>query len=202
MVSGEILASLCSIATAILTRFHEDNPLKDGIGKEELRSRLYNGLDQKLYSLVIHSLTREKAIVVDQASVRLAAHKVSLKEDEQVLRSELEHSFRSAALSPPTQKDLLAAFAAASPASLSEVVALLVRDKKLVRVTEDLYFHRDALEDLKMSMIDYLKNNAEIDAQGFKELTGVTRKFSIPLMEYFDKEKVTIRIGNKRVLRK
>jgi len=201
MISGDVLANLCSTASAILGQFHEDNPLKDGIGKEELRSRMYNGLDQKLYNLVVQTLTRNNVIVVDQAFVRLASHKVSLKEDEQALRADLEQSFKLAGLSPPTHKDLLSAFHTYSSASLSEVIALLVRDKKLVRVTEDLYFHRNALEDLKTSMVDYLKNNNEIDAQGFKELTGVTRKFSIPLMEYFDKEKLTIRVGNKRVLR-
>ena len=102
---------------------------------------------------------------------------------------------------PPTKKDLLAKLTKYSKQSVDEVLALLVQESKLERVTEDLYFTTASLEKLENDLVDFLKAKGEIDAQGFKELTGLTRKFSIPLMEYFDKKKVTIRVENKRVLR-
>lgn len=201
MISGDFLEKLCDLSKSILVKFHQDNPLKEGAGKEELRSRLYTGIGQKLFNLVIQTLAKKNEIVVDNAFVRLASHKVSLKEDEKALQFDLEKSFKSAGLSPPTKKELLATFHHYSAGLLAEVMALLVQDMKLVRVTEDLYFHHDSLEKLKESLIAYLKTKNEIDASSFKELTGLTRKFSIPLMEFFDKEKVTIRVGDKRVLR-
>ena len=75
------------------------------------------------------------------------------------------------------------------------------RDDELVKVTEDLYFHKPALENIKETLVSLLAKQGEIDTPAFKDLTGLSRKFSIPLLEYFDKIKVTIRIGDKRILR-
>ncbi len=78
---------------------------------------------------------------------------------------------------------------------------LLTRDKILVKVTDELYYHTEPLIELKDKLHSYLTDNKEIDAQAFKSMTDLSRKFSIPLLEYFDKVKLTIRVGNKRVLR-
>jgi len=76
-----------------------------------------------------------------------------------------------------------------------------VREEALKKINEDLYFNAQSLTDLQGKLVEFLKKEGEINAQGFKSLTGLTRKFSIPLMEYFDKAKVTIRVGDKRILR-
>jgi selenocysteine-specific elongation factor len=82
-----------------------------------------------------------------------------------------------------------------------EVLDLLVREQVLVKISEDLYFQARALKDLQEQLVAFIKQEGEIDAPRFKNLTGLTRKFSIPLLEYFDKIKVTIRVGDRRLLR-
>ena len=79
---------------------------------------------------------------------------------------------------------------------------LLIREEKLIKVNETLYFDAQNLNKLTQDVIDFIQKHGEIDAPSFKELTGLTRKFSIPILEYFDKIKLTIRVGDKRVLRK
>jgi selenocysteine-specific elongation factor len=133
--------------------------------------------------------------------IRLPEHKVSLKEDEQMLRRELETFYRQADLAPPTIKEVMANFSKYPQQSLKEVLAILVQDDVLSKVTEDLYFYKPAMENLKEELVALLVKDGEIDTPAFKELTGLSRKFSIPLLEYFDKTKVTIRVGDKRILR-
>lgn len=201
MISAEVLAALEQRTTEILERFHLDNPLKDGIAKEELRSRLYQGLEPRLFQLVVNSLSKSGLIVQDKAVVRMAGHEVSLQADTSTLRRDIEMLFREAGLNPPTRKEILAHFAKQPEKLVWEIVDVLVRDAKLTRISGDLYFHCDSLAALEKNLREVLAIDGEIDAQGFKSLTGLSRKFSIPLLEYFDRQKVTIRVGDKRVLR-
>jgi selenocysteine-specific elongation factor len=76
-----------------------------------------------------------------------------------------------------------------------------VRDGFLAKATEELYFYRPALDNLKDKLVEFLVREGEIDMPAFKDLTGLSRKFSIPLLEYFDKTRVTMRVGDKRILR-
>jgi selenocysteine-specific elongation factor len=82
-----------------------------------------------------------------------------------------------------------------------EVLELLVREQVLVKISEDLYFPSRALTELQGQLVAFIRKEGEIDAPRFKTLTGLTRKFSIPLLEYFDRIKVTIRVGDRRLLR-
>jgi selenocysteine-specific elongation factor len=138
----------------------------------------------------------------DQALIRLTGHKVSLKEDEKNLRKELETFYRQADLAPPTIKEVMAKFNSYRQDLLKEVLAIMVRDNALAKVSEDLYFYKPALENLKEKLVTLLVSQGEIDTPAFKDMTGLSRKFSIPLLEYFDKTKVTIRVGDKRILRR
>jgi selenocysteine-specific elongation factor len=72
----------------------------------------------------------------------------------------------------------------------------------LIKVKEDLYFHKKAIEDLKIQLVAFLKENGEIGTPQFKDMTGASRKYTIPLIEYFDKSQLTVRVGDSRVLRK
>ena len=87
-------------------------------------------------------------------------------------------------------------------AMVKEVLALLLRQGKLVKISESLYYHVDTINTLAQDLVAFITREGEIDAPRFKELTGLTRKFSIPLLEYFDKIKLTIRVGDTRILRK
>jgi len=102
-------------------------------------------------------------------------------------------------LQPPYFKDVKGNF----PGNTAEeVLEVMVKDGILVKVKEDLYFHREAIEDLQRRLVAFLKDNGEITTPQFKDMTGASRKYTIPLIEYFDKSQVTVRVGDNRVLRK
>jgi len=186
---------------SVLASYHRDNPLKAGLPREELRSLLYRGLDQRLLQFLLNDLQKKGEIAQDQALIHLSEHKVSLKEDEKILRRELESFYKEADLAPPTIKEVMAKFARYPQPLLKEVMAIMVRDDALTKATEDLYFYKPSMEKLKEKLVALLVRQGEIDTPAFKEMTGLSRKFSIPLLEYFDKTKVTIRVGDKRILR-
>ena len=202
MISLVAYEKLCEKIHAILRGYHEENPLKTGLPKEELRSRLYRGLDQRLFQFLLNDLQKKGEVDQDQALIRLAGHKVSFKEDEKNLHRELETFYRQADLAPPTIKEVMAKFSSYQQDLVKEVLAVMVRDNVLTKVSEDLYFFNPAMESLREKLVAHLVSNGEIDTPAFKDMTGLSRKFTIPLLEFFDKTKVTIRVGDKRILRR
>ena len=201
MIAAFVYEKLWEKVRTILAAYHKENPLKTGLPKEELRSRLYRGLDQRLFQFLLNDLQKKGEIDQDQALVRLAGHKVSLKEDEKKLRRELETFYQEADLAPPTIKEVMAKFSSYQQDLVKEVLAIMIRDNALVKVTEELYFYKPAMGNLKEKLVARLAREGEIDTPAFKDMTGLSRKFSIPLLEYFDKIKVTMRVGDKRLLR-
>jgi len=201
MVEATVYEGLKAKALESLERFHADNPLKPGLAKEELRARLHRGLDQKLFQFLLNDLLKSGRMEQDQAVIRLAGHRVALKEDENRLRLELEKLYRDAGLAVPTLKEALARFDSAPPNLVREVFDMLEQQGVLARINADLYCHVEVLAELKHAILAYFTEQSELDAPAFKTLTGVSRKFAIPLLEYFDRVKVTMRVGDKRILR-
>jgi selenocysteine-specific elongation factor len=201
MVSSAVYEKLEKKLRSVLASYHQKNPLKTGVAKEELRALLSKRLDQRLFQFLLNDLQKKGEIAQDQALVRLYDHRVSLKEDEETLRRELETFYKKADLTPPTIKEVNAQFSRYPQDLVKEVLAIMVRDAALSKVSEGLYFFKPSLENLKKKLVALLVKEGEIDTPAFKEMTGLSRKFSIPLLEYFDKTKITIRVGDKRILR-
>ncbi|MDW7772497.1 MAG: selenocysteine-specific translation elongation factor [Desulfobulbaceae bacterium] len=202
MVAAPIFQKLTDLILETLERYHKEFPLKSGLMKEELRSTLKPPVDQKIFQYALGSLVKQKSIVQDQAEVRLADFKVVLQVDEKALKQEIIDMYRQTPLQPPNYKDVLSAMHAYPESQIRQVFDLLLKENKLTKISESLYFLTGELDGLADKLGKYIQANGEIDAQGFKELSGLTRKYSIPLLEYFDKIKLTIRIGDKRILRK
>ena len=134
--------------------------------------------------------------------VRLAGHTVTLQLDEQEVERKIRAIYSGAGLAPPNAKEVIAGFDTLAEKQVKQVMEHLVKQEVLIKLNETLYFDAKAVQQLQESVVAYIRKEGEIDAQRFKDLTGLTRKFSIPLLEYFDKIKLTIRIDDKRVLRK
>jgi len=145
-------------------------------------------------------LTREGKIAVERDQVRLASHKVQLAGEQEELLRGLEALYHRGRLTPPTLKEVEAALKVPLP-KIQQLLPVLVNQGNLVKVKEDLYFHADAMAKLKADLVDFLKKNGEISVPQFKDLTNTTRKFTIPLLEYFDTNRVTVRVGEARRLR-
>ncbi|CAK8718048.1 selenocysteine-specific translation elongation factor [Candidatus Electrothrix laxa] len=186
----------------LLEQYHKDNPLKTGLAREEIRSRLKPPVDQKMFQYMMTGLAKNGLIVQEGAEVRLSTHEVTLQVDEQDMQEKIGRLYKDAGLRPPNLKDVLALFAEFPEKQIRQVIDLLLQNSTLIKINEALFFHAEELHQLADTLQEYLGKEEEIDAPGFKDLTGLSRKFSIPLLEYFDKIKLTIRVGDKRILRK
>jgi selenocysteine-specific elongation factor len=200
-VIGEAaLASLAERAVAAVAAFHAAQPLLPGMPREELRAKV--SADGKLLHLVVESLTQKGALAADRDTVRLPSHDPARQKAQAGLAPLAERTltlYATAALQPPRPVEAAAALAV-DPRELAPVIDLLVRGGSLVRM-KDLLFHAPAVDALREKLIAHLKAHAQISPQEWKDLVGASRKFTIPLAEHFDNEKVTMRVGEVRKLR-
>jgi selenocysteine-specific elongation factor len=175
--------------------FHKKNPLVGGINKEELREQVE--ATPEVFEAVAGMLVRDKKIEVAGDLVRLQGLGVVMKDEEAESKKKIEDAFSAAGLKVPALGEVLAGLKV-DRVRAQKIVTLLLRDKVLVKVSDELVFHRSALEELRRRIAAYKVKSAKIDVAQFKELTGVTRKYAIPLLEYLDRERVTKRVGDAR----
>jgi len=184
-----------------LTDYHSANPLKAGMPKEELKSKFPLLTNSKIFNQVLNQMIKNQQIVQEENTVRLESHKVSLGQDQADIRNKIIKTYQDGGLQPPYFRDVIRELNIA-PKHVQEVLMLLVEEGQVVKTKDDLYFDARAVDDLKTKLVEFLKSNGEITTPQFKEMTGVSRKFVIPLIEYFDAKNVTLRIGDSRRLRK
>jgi len=177
-----------------LKLFHRQNPLLAGASKEELRSKFLAGAPPSLMDAL---LARSKTLTVDAETIRLSSHKVALKQDEADATAKIENAFRSGGLATPAVPEVLAK-SGVDPARARTLLQLMLRDKRLVRVSDDLVFHASAMESLRSLLAK--KKGAHFAVPEFKDWTGISRKYAIPLLEYLDRERITRRDGDARVV--
>ena len=185
-----------------LEEFHEENPLAPGRSKEELKSKVLSTWGPpKLFQKLLDDLVRSGRVVQEKDLVRLARHEVSLGEEEGRIRRRIESIFLDSGLTPPSRARVLEELPGA-PGVSQGIFDLMVREGTLVRLKEDLYFHRSVLERVKDLVEKFMHEHGEMGVNDFRELTGgLSRKYMIPLLEYLDSRKITIRVGDKRRLR-
>jgi selenocysteine-specific elongation factor len=131
----------------------------------------------------------------------LEGHRISLGQDQADVRQKITRIYRNGGLQPPYFRDVVKGLEA-DPKHVQDVMMLLVEEGQIVKTKDDLYFDARAVADLKSRLVDFLKTNGEITTPQFKEMTGVSRKYVIPLIEYFDAKNVTLRVGDSRKLRR
>jgi len=177
--------------------FHSQNPLVAGMSKEALREKLQ--LSPDVFALALQQLISSKKLDISGELVRLPGGGVVMKDEEAESKKLIEDAFLSAGLKAPALKDVLAGLKVDKNRA-QKIVTLLLRDKTLLKISEDLVFHRNALEELRKTVHAEKSRSPRIDVSHFKDLTGVTRKYAIPLLEYLDREHVTRRVGDERVI--
>jgi selenocysteine-specific elongation factor len=182
-----------------LREFHDRYPIKTGLAKEELRTKLPLEVDVKLFQILIHGLIQSKEAVLEKDKLKIPGHQIS-SVDEKGLVKRVEEAILRGRLQPPSPVEVSAEWSEEEEKVLA-VFEHLVHEGVLVKIKSGMYFHRIPFENLKGELINYLKSHQEITTPQFKELTGASRKYAIPLIEYFDQMKLTLRVGEKRVLR-
>jgi len=181
---------------AALDSFHRTNPLTPGMSREELRKR-FPDLLPEIFEQALSELAAQKKIEVSGELVRVAGRGVVMKDEEAEAKKTIENAFSTAGLKVPYLKDVLAGLPV-DKARAQKIVTLLLRDKVLVKVSDELVFHRQALDGLRKLMAEQKNKTPKIDVGAFKDLIGVTRKYAIPLLEYLDRERITRRVGDMR----
>ena len=190
---------LREMALAQLKEFHQRSPMKSGLAKEELRTKLPMELDVKLFQILLNGLIQSKEILLEKDKLRLPTHQISSM-DERGLIKRVEEAVLKAGLQSPSPRELSEAWSEKEE-GVQAVFEHLVHEGVLVKIKSGIYIHRVPFGDLKGELVSYLKKNKEITTPQFKEMTNASRKYAIPLIEYFDQIKLTIRLGEKRVLR-
>jgi selenocysteine-specific elongation factor len=184
----------------ILETYHKEYPLKAGMTKEALKSKLPRGLGTRAFNLLLNELTKSDTVVQAKDVIRLSEHRIALEADQEDIRYNIEEAYLQSDLQPPYFRELVASMGQDS-SRMRDILGHMLEEGILVKVKEDLYFHKDVMAALKDRLVSYLKANTEITTPQFKEMIKVTRKYLIPLIEYFDATKVTLRVGDIRRLR-
>ncbi len=183
----------------VLEAFHAQYPLRAGISREELRGRA-GSADERIFSHMLGTLEGERLVKAEKDKVRLATHQIRLSPAQQMAVDKVEALFRSAGAAPPSPEEALVK-AGLGGSEENELFQFLLEERRLVRIKESLLFHADILKAIEDKLVAYLKEKKEIGPAEMKDLLGISRKYAIPLMEYFDGQRVTTRVGDKRVLR-
>ncbi len=189
------LASLQQRMLRVIGDFQRQNPLENGITRERLRENLKAA--DSVFDRALEDLDRERMIAIAGELVRLPGLGVVMKDEEAEAKKKIEEAFAAAGLKVPALQEVIAGLKI-DKARAQKIVTLLLRDRVLVKISDELVFHRGALEQLRRDLAGYKTKSARIDVAKFKELSGVSRKYAIPLLEYLDRERVTRRVGDVR----
>jgi len=181
-------------------KFHRENPLRPGIPREELRVALARRIRPEIFRAVLDDLAQSKKVELQGEIVKRAGSQIFLLPEEAKAKDEIENAFASAGFAVPTVKEVLAKLSIETRRA-EKLLQLLLREKALQRVTVELIFHHDALAKLRKTLAAYKQTNGDrISVPTFKDLAGISRKYAIPLLEYLDRERVTRRVGDERVI--
>lgn len=182
-----------------LSTYHRQNPLKPNISTEELRAKI-RGLGERVCLLALDQLRQRGDIVIERDRVRLSSHQVALDDTRERILRDLEAAFLAAGFQPPRAEELFEKLQMGKSQD-KQLLQVLLDQGRAVRLKDNVVFHRTNLDKAESLLVQYLHEHREITPIEFKDLLGVSRKFAIPLLEYFDGQKLTIRVGDKRVLR-
>ena len=207
LLSVENFDRLSKDVLSALENHHKREPLTRGMLRETLREKVFAHTLPEIFVVVIDKLVKAGSIVVEKDFIWRSGHNIGLSDEDTRLKEKLANIYLEAGIEAPTVDD---AFGRASvvPAGRSQarkVLQLLIDEGSLVRIQPEMFMHKTAIDSLKSKLLEYASRNEPqrlIDVAGFKELAGVSRKYAIPLLEYFDSQRVTRRAGDKRLILK
>jgi selenocysteine-specific elongation factor len=200
LVSGKLFEEVRKKILEKIDKFQKENPLSPGMAREDLRASLGRRVRNETFRAALEELATQKKLDAQGELVKRAGSEITLQPEEAKAKEQIEAAFASAGLAVPSVKEVLDKLTV-EPKRAEKLLQILLREKTIVRVTQELIFHRRALAQLKNQLSAYKKTKGDrISVPVFKELAGITRKYAIPLLEYLDRERVTRRAGEERVI--
>jgi selenocysteine-specific elongation factor len=199
VISVRAFADCVAAVRKTIEDFHAANPLLPGIPKQELRGRLKNSRGE-IFQAALDDLLDARSIVLSGDLVQRAGREIALSPEETRAKELIEREFADSGLTVPSFATVLAKLPVESRRA-QKILQILLREKVLVKVAEDLIFHQMAVAKLREMLAKYRKERGpRLPIGAFKEITGVSRKYAIPLLEYLDREHLTRRVGDERVI--
>jgi selenocysteine-specific elongation factor len=200
LMSGTAFEEISEKLRTRVEAFHKENPLAPGMPREELRASLRRGARLETFRAALDTLVQNKKLAVQGDLVKRPGAEVTLTLEEARAKDQIEKAFADAGLAVPAVKEVLGQLAVESRRA-EKILQILLRERVLVRVSPELVFHSSALGKLPELLRAYKKAKGErIGVPSFKEITGITRKYAIPLLEYLDRQRMTRRVGDERVI--
>jgi selenocysteine-specific elongation factor len=207
LIARENFEELARTAVDAVKIHHQREPLSRGLARETLRERHFTYAAPEIFRAVIAQLEKDGDLQADKDVIRASGHGLELSTADTELREKIASGYEKAGLEAPAFDQVLEAvgLSTAQRGHGRKVLQLLLDNGTLVRVQGEMFFHSRALDQLKQLLTEYAKNHEPdrlIDVPTFKELAGVSRKYAIPLLEYFDSVRITRRAGDKRIVLK
>jgi selenocysteine-specific elongation factor len=200
LLSEKIFTELCDKLRMSVEKFNKDNPLLGGIPREDLRALGGRRLRPETFQSALDELLRQEKIAMQGELVKKPGAEITLTQEEAAAREQILQAFRKAGLAVPSVKETLAQLLIDGRRA-EKILQILLKENALVRVSPDLIFHAEALQKLRGLLQNFKTSKGErISVPLFKDLTGVTRKYAIPLLEYLDRQRLTRRAGDERVI--
>ena len=204
-IAPESMERLSRAATEEVNLHHQRQPLSRGFARETLRERHFGHVPVEVFRAVLARLEKDTVLVSEKDLVRAVEHSLDLSGADSEISERVADAYDKAGLEAPSVDQVLegAGISAAQRAHGRKILQLLIDKGTLVRVQGEMFIHSHALEQLKSLLGEYAsKHEPErlIDVATFKDLAGVSRKYAIPLLEYLDRERITRRAGDRRVI--
>jgi selenocysteine-specific elongation factor len=200
-VSGAIFDEFKHKVVEKIRQYHNANPLKEGMPTQEMKSKFRYIKDPKFFHILFTRLEKENIVTQDKNLVKLADFEVALQVDQHQIRENILGIYRSAGLTPPFFRTVCEDLDL-DKKTAKDVLQMLIDEKQIIKTKDDLFFDARAMARLEEELVAFLKQNESITTPEFKDMTGISRKYVIPLIEYFDSIHLTIRVGDTRQLRR
>lgn len=178
-----------------LEKYHEQFPLRGGYPKEELRTRLWKSLTPRLFQALLDRWVEQGEVVVDGQNVALPGYNIRLTKEQQDKIQEMHEKMAEKPFSPPGIGEIQEILG-----NDLDLLQYCIQQGLLVKVGEDLYFLQEAVNQAWDLLEKHLQEHGEVTIAQARDLLGTSRRFCLPLLEYFDRLRKTRRVGDKRVL--
>jgi selenocysteine-specific elongation factor len=200
-VNGSFFDNFKEKVIGQLETYHTINPLKEGMPTQELKSKFQYIDDLKFFNTLFAKLSKENLIILDKNIIKLSNHEVALQVDQHEFKEKIKNIYQKSGLTPPFFRTICQNLDL-DKKNATDILHMLIDEKSIVKTKDDLYFDAREINTLEQKLVKFLKEKESITTPDFKEMTGISRKFVIPLIEYFDSINLTIRVGDTRQLRR
>jgi len=199
LMHSHTLSELADKIQSTIKAFHARNPMKPGMQKEELRTTAARQFDSRSFSAVLTYLHGAGQVQASDAAVRLPSHEITLDPKQESAAQTIVHELQRSGMNVPSQDELLE-MTGMHPSVGRELLDLLIQRGEIVRIGDSLCLYASTVEKAESAIREFLEKNGKITVSQFRDLTGSSRKYALPLLEYFDSKRITRRVGDERVL--